>query len=67
MWFSRLRNRRSDDTEITEAVTALAEAEQSLQVAVSRDREINKVVANLRYHREVNHFAERFKEALREA
>ena len=61
MW-RRLLNRLHPQPDATDAVDAIATAERSLAHAVSRDREVRRVAADLRYQRvEVNHIAERVK------
>ena len=66
MW-AKLRSLITPKADHAEAHEALRSATESLQNAVSNEREVQQVVATLRYHRDVNHFAERIRASLGEA
>lgn len=65
MW-ARLR-RLIREPRTTEAAEAVKAAEADLDAARDRDSEVKRVVAELRYHREINHFAERIRASMRGA
>lgn len=72
MW-ARLRSllragkRSSRSSEPSEAEVAVKAAEDDLTNALRRNTEVRKLAAELRYHREVNHFAERIRASMRGA
>lgn len=53
---------RSDEADV-----ALQSAQKDLTAALRQNREVKRVVGQLRYQREQNHFAERIRESMREA
>lgn len=67
MWAKLLSRLHPEPTQHAEAAQAIQSADESLRNAVKRNREVKKVAADLRYHREINHFAERIKASMREA
>lgn len=50
-----------------ESAQAIESAKQDLAVAESRGQEVRRVAAELRAHREINHFAERIRASMRGA
>lgn len=66
MW-EKLRNRLRRPVPDPEAVKAVVDAQAATSAAASQQREVRAVVAELRYHREVNHFADRIRESMRGA
>ena len=64
MW-ARLRRHLARAESHPEADEALAAADESLRTAESRSTEVRELAADLRHHREVNHFAQRFRESMK--